>query len=492
MLKRILAVLLALVAVLAFAACKEQSELPVDSNQDGNQVVGNGEQPDNSDVSNNETDEINYEDGLSTERYDGYTFRILVRKGTLDDHAPVEEQADTVKAAVFRRNKAIEEKYGIKIVGTEASKAGYETEALNSILAGDDAYDLIYSHSRASFAYAVQGAAYNINEIEAIHLEKPWWSQDAVDSFDINGRMYILDGDITSSLTSAMVMYFNKNMFDELGFDYPYEMVLDGEWTFDEFAYLAKKGGKDLDGNGVMTPGEDRYGFYSHEWNAPINMLYAGGQKVYTKNDEGELELSLYSNKTVDVFDEFFGLMNNEACFLHITEGNINYTGNPDLFSEGRAMFQATVMKSAQEFRNMDDDFGILPYPKFDEDDEYTTTVNGEQSFCIIPITVSDVERTGAIVEALASYSAKEVTPAFYDVSLKTKHSRDEESAVMMDLIKDSIIYDIGYFCGGAFESCGRDLAKTATRDFASFYAANQSKAQSDLEAFNSDYAGIE
>ena len=45
-----------------------------------------------------------------------------------------------------------------------------------------------------------------------------------------------------------MSMFFNKNLFDELGFDYPYELVKDGEWTFDEFAYLAKKGGKDLVG----------------------------------------------------------------------------------------------------------------------------------------------------------------------------------------------------------------------------------------------------
>ena len=66
-------------------------------------------------------------------------------------------------------------------------------------------------------------------------------------------------------------------------------------------------------------------------------MLYAGGQKIYNINDEGAVELTLYSNKTVEIFDEFFSLMNNEACFLRFTEGNINYSG-PDIFSSGRAM----------------------------------------------------------------------------------------------------------------------------------------------------------
>ena len=33
--------------------------------------------------------------------------------------------------------------------------------------------------------------------------------------------------------------------------------VKDGEWTFDEFSYLAKKGGADLNGNGSLTLGEN-------------------------------------------------------------------------------------------------------------------------------------------------------------------------------------------------------------------------------------------
>ncbi len=489
MLKRLLAVLLAVLAVFVFAACKkEPTELPVDPGTNEKPPVV--ETP--GDDETVDEDEIDYEGDLSKERYDGYTYRILVRQGQITNQGPEAETGNAVHDALYRRNRQIEEKYGITITVSESSSSGYETDALNSILAGDDAYDLILPHSRAAFAYAVQGAAYNIHDIESIHLEKPWWSKNVVESCTVNDKLYVLDGDITQTLGAAMCLFFNKNIFDELGFDYPYEMVIDGEWTFDEFAYLAKKGGKDLDGNGILTPENDRYGFFASEWNAPINILYAGGQKIYDKNDEGELELALYSNKTVDIFDEFFGLMNNEACFLHMTEGNVNYTGTEDLFASGRAMITASGMSSAETYRNMDDDFGILPYPKFDEEDEYATAVNGAAHLMIIPITVSDVERTGAITEALCAYTSRDVIPVFYDVQLKTKHSRDDESSEMMDIIKDSIVYDIGYVAGGAFNSCGRDLAKTATRDFASFYAANESAALQQLAEFNRDYGGIE
>ena len=302
------------------------------------------------------------------------------------------------------------------------------------------------------------------------------------------------DGDISiNGLSNAMCILFNKRIFDELGYDYPYELVRDGEWTFDEFAYLAKKGGNDLNGDGVMNPEDDQFGFNTSEWNGPINILYTGGQKIYDKNEEGRLEVTLYSNKTVEIFDEFFSLMDNEACFLHLTNDPKNYDG-PNLFSEGRAMIAGDNLGSAKGFRNMDDDFGIIPYPKFDEDDEYATIVNGHAHLLVVPITVEDVERTGSIIEALCAIGSRDVVPAFYDVSLKTKYARDEESEAMMDIIKDSVVYDIGYVAGGVggLSSVGRELARSTTHDFASYYAAQESSAQIALEEFNEAYGGIE
>ena len=485
MMKRILAALLIAGTVFTLAACNKDDQKQPDVKPDTPI-----DQPNTPDTPT-DSDDIDYDAVLSKEKYDGYNYRILVRKGATKSQYFEESQEDIVDDAIYRRNKAVEEKYGITISASESSHGNYDTDALNSILAGDDAYDIIFTHSRAAFAYAVQGAGYNIHDISTIHMDMPWWSKNINDNCTVNGRLYVLDGDISiSSLGSAMCLLFNKRIFDEKGFDYPYEMVKDGEWTFDEFAYLAKKGGADLNGDGVIKPEDDQYGFFTSEWAAPINVLYAGGQKIYDKNDEGALELTLYSNKTVEIFDEFFSLMNNEACFLQFTEGNINYSG-PDIFQGGRAMIASGGLGSAQGLRNMDDDFGIIPYPKFDENDEYSTAINGAAPLIIIPISVSDVERTGAITEALCAYGHRDVVPAFYEVSLKSKYARDEESEEMMDIIKDSIIYDIGYVAGGPLQSVGRDLSKTTSRDFSSFYAARENSAKKSVEEFNKDYGGL-
>ena len=487
MFKKILAALLVAGTVLTLAACDKDDQKQPDTKTPDNQV----ETPGTTDNSTTEEGKIDYDAVLSKEKYDGYTYRMLVRKGAVKSQYFEEGQEDIVDDAIYRRNMTVEEKYGITITASESSSSNYDTDALNSILAGDDAYDVIFAHSRAAFAYAVQGAGYNIHDIETIHMDMPWWSKNINNNCTVNGKLYVLDGDISlSGLSNAMCLLFNKRIFDEKGFDYPYEMVRDGDWTFDEFAYLAKKGGEDLNGDGVMKPEDDQYGFVTAEWEAPINILYAGGQKIYNINDEGAVELTLYSNKTVEIYDEFFSLMNNEACFLRFTEGNINYNG-PDIFSSGRAMMASGGLGSAQGLRNMDDDFGIIPYPKFDETDEYSTAVNGVAPLIVIPISVSDVNRTGAITEALAAYGHRDVIPAFYEKSLKSKYARDEESEEMMDLIKDSIIYDMGYVAGGTFQSVGRDISKLTTHDFSSFYAARESSAKKAVEDFNKDYGGL-
>ncbi|MBQ8759666.1 MAG: extracellular solute-binding protein, partial [Clostridia bacterium] len=184
MTKRIFVAALAAVALFAFSSCKEEKPINDTQVSTGNEAVSS------------EEGEFDYDAHLSSERYDGYNYRILVRKGYTNTQYLEEDSEDNVESAVYRRNKEVEAKYGITITASESSSGGYETTALNSILAGDDAYDIIFSHSRAAFTYAVQGAAYNINDISTINLSNPWWSQDIKNSCDINGYEYVLDGDI--------------------------------------------------------------------------------------------------------------------------------------------------------------------------------------------------------------------------------------------------------------------------------------------------------
>jgi hypothetical protein len=93
----------------------------------------------------------------------------------------------------------------------------------------------------------------------------------------------------------------------------------------------------------------------------------------------------------------------------------------------------------------MDTDFGVIPIPKWDETQEnYKTYVNNISSTMIIPLNCPDPERLSAILEMIAVTSRMYVTPAYYDVALSGKFTRDEESAEMLEIIRRHRVYDFG------------------------------------------------
>ena len=466
--KKLLCILLSVLAIICLASCgddeKEEKELATLTNAD-----------------------LDFISHIEVEDMDGYNFRILTRSGMLDSQFVEEETGDIIRDAVYRRNETVKALFNIDITAIESSSSNAD-DALNTILAGDDQYDVIFPHSRVAFSYAIQNAVVDFKTISTIDLTKEWWSQDIVESGSVKNHLYILDGDIsTHRLEYAFCMFFNKRIFDELGLDYPYATAMEGNWTFDEFSKFVKQGSKDLNGDGLLKPEDDQFGYYTWNWYGPINVLYSGGQRIYTNNSKGIPELTLNSQKTVEIFSKYFALTKTDNVRLYVQKTN---EGDPagSLFREGRAMFADMGLGNAKGLRSMNDEFGILPWPKFTKDDKYATIVNGHASLMVMPITVNDYEKSGKIIEALCAFGSRDVIPAFYDVSLKTKFSRDAESENMIDLVKDAIIYDLGYASGGAFQSVGHTLAGMNNPDFASYYASNESKALSDLQDFIKSY----
>ena len=467
---KIFALLFALISVILLCACSQIEE-------------------EETDYTATESD-TSYLSHIEIEDMNGYSFRILTRPGEswVVDQVVEEETGDIINDAVYRRNETVKALFNIDITAIESSTDS-SADALNNILAGDDEYDVIFPHARTSFTYALQNSVVNYHDVETIDLTKEWWAKDIVDSCSVNNHLYVLDGDIsTKRLYYAYTVFFNKDIFDELGLDYPYRLVQEGKWTFDEFAKLVKQGAKDLNGDGLMRVDDDQFGYYAIDWFGPFSVMYSGGTRIYTKNERGIPQLTLNSAKTVRIFSEFFNLVNSEDVFMRLENVRVP---SSDIFRDGRAMFADKSLGDAKHLRDMTSEFGILPYPKFDESDSYASLIGGGSSLMVMPITVEDYNKTGKIIEALCAIGSRDVIPAFYDVSLKTKFSRDAESEEMIDIIKDTLVYDLGYLSGGALQSTGYDLAHRTNPDFAAYYAAFESKALSDLKNFLSTYGGV-
>ena len=428
---------------------------------------------------------------LPEANYEGYTFTFYGTDAELKFQFCEEENGDTMNDAVYKRNRAVSDRFNVEFEFVECGD-NKGMDAMTSVIAGDDVYDVIMPTGRYAFQYGMQGLALDWNtDLPWIDLDAEWWDQDARESFEIMKKLNVMTGDIDyGTLAATKTMYFNRAIFDELGWDYPYQTVLDGNWTFDKMCELAVASARDLNGDTAIDLENDLLGFANTWWGMPMNILKTAGVRVCDTDANGEMILTLNSERTVEVFDKFFKMMEEDGFYIQLKDD-----GTPlvNAFRDSRLTFVEFTLKTALTLRDMKDEFGIIPCPKFDETMEnYATGVDASCNLFVVPISVSNPERTSAIIEALAYESWKIVTPAFFDVTLSVKFARDEESVQMLDIIRASKIYDVGYFSGdvpSSMSSIGKNLTETADHNFSSYYAANEAPALAKIAEINKAYA---
>lgn len=165
-------------------------------------------------------------------------------------------------------------------------------------------------------------------------------------------------------------------------------------------------------------------------------------------------------------------------------------------FRNGRALFYDPNINAIKDLRDMDDDFGIIPWPKYDESiDAYYSNVDAGCNLFIVPVTCSDAERASVILEACAYEGWKSVLPIYYDVVLTTKFTRDQDSEKMIDIIRAGRVFDIGYYFynnSNDLNSFGWYLAHDKSHSFASIYAKYEPVVQKQYDEVNTAFTALE
>ena len=113
---------------------------------------------------------------LPEKDYEGFDFHMLIRNNPrwIEDMYVEKATGEIVDDAIFERNSMIAEKYNISITYQPSSHDNTETDAVKTILAGDDAYSLVMAHGRAAFAYANQGLVLDWNtDLPYVNLDNP-------------------------------------------------------------------------------------------------------------------------------------------------------------------------------------------------------------------------------------------------------------------------------------------------------------------------------
>lgn len=383
-------------------------------------------------------------DNIEEEDMGGREFRILVRESLTDEFFIEEETGEPVDDAIYLRNRKIEERFNIELKERTAPHNQAGSTAVKSIKSGEDAYDLVAENMVLLASAALNKPFINLKEIDSLDLSGVWFFQDAVKELSVNEKLYILPGEACSTILQASYCYyFNKSLIADHGLENPYTLVLEGKWTLDNFTSMIKGLYRDLNGDSNKDLG-DFYGFSAFNVSHPVTYTYSSGMRVTKIGSLGIPEFAVPNEKVYANFAKVFALhCNNPDTFGAKME---EQTAAVELFKNRQAVFLTETIGSTEDFRILEDDFGIIPFPKYDEtQDKYYTFADGYASMMAVPITVRDTEQAGKIITALNAESWKTVIPQYYDMAIKVKYVRDDESVQVLDILLDGRVFDFGY-----------------------------------------------
>jgi len=428
---------------------------------------------------------------LSDKDLGGYTFRVAKQdpaqvSWSLNTLFVEEENGEILNDTIFKRNQDAMEKYNFKIT-EKVDAADPSSYISNTVMAGEDEYDAVLM--RLDIAKNVDnGILWNLLALPNLNTEKLYWDQNLVRDVALKGNLPFINGDIlVTDDESTMILTYNRPMAEDFKIENLYDVVRAGKWTVDKMLSCMKLVNEDLDANGTWDE-NDRYGlmFANNAAAAP----YFGAFDVYLyEMDEksGEPVFTGKSERAHTAFEKMNSILSDTTLsfdWSKITQNTSVVIAN--MLGNKQALFQSMVLSMVRRnYRDIELDFGILPLPKFDEAQaEYGTIVNLATPFISVPVTVSEPETVGFILEALAAASG-DVTETYYSVCMESKYTRDEESYEMIELARQKLTYDMGfvYNWGGLSAAITKDIM-TSGGNYASLVASYDTAANEAMKLY--------
>ncbi len=391
-----------------------------------------------------------------------------------------EDTGDLVVSAVYNRQSSVEERLNVKFdVISGDTVSGWADKVRSEVMAGGGAYDLVWGPQSVTTPLLLDGLYLDLSDAKYIDYSQPWWNTALMDEFTVGGRRPLLAGDISLSILSyTSCIYFNKEAFSSITGRTDndlYQLVLDGRWTMDQLAEYCKLCYRDVNGDTTYDDA-DQYGMGAVTASTTDHMTYDAGIRCTTRGKDGVPVFTMNNEQTVKYADKLYNLLyNNPGVHVYkATQDTLRIT-LPNKLMNGEVAFMCGYFYSASLLRDMKTDYGIIPYPKLDETiDHYGALVHDSAMLVSVPVTCDCKDAVMAAIEAIAAENYRTVTPAYYEVALKTKYVRDDISGQIIDMIHDACTTDFAYVHNNNLNSIGhimRQLAEAKSADFASTYA---------------------
>ena len=416
----------------------------------------------------------------------GYTYRAYVRThagDTLDEQLAngnnnykcidfwVEEderEQDAISYAVYSRNSKIEADYNCKI--RQISSNGSQIEHLTNAYANGDGYDLTIISAKPAAQAATRNLLRNLKAMNNVDLTHASFDQNSINELSVQNKLYFLSGDMNiSTLEIAGLSIANMEFYADLAdsivelfegdqsYANLYTIVNSNKWTIENMMKIATLATLDVDEtNGDLSAVDkgDTIGYYQYLYST-IWYFYSAGGRITQKNEDGIPELTIQSAKSQEIANYLYDHVNSVISVPWIPNSysallDQNFLTGQVLFMDCSLFEVRTQIYPYSEF-----EYGILPCPIYEEGADYHSVAyfNNWAHLWAIPSMVANEEYAERMLQIMATYSSlKDSTMhAYYDRTVYLNAAPDNGSRGVMDVIRQSIVYDIAliYDWGG-------------------------------------------
>ncbi len=432
------------------------------------------------------------DDGLDDHDYEGRKFRVACINYAEENWVVPEEkrnQGDLLVDAKFERTEKIKNRFNVDFEVVYSGTYGEVDDYVSkTILSSTDEFDLMEGMVMSMGNLVIKNLFLNWYDLEHIDFSRPWWYESNSTELTYDNKAIIAISHLNySAVGGSQALFFNKDMAQNYDLGDLYGVVLAGDWTWDYFTELIKDIYLD-DGNDTRDT-NDTYGMAQGTGTAINAYLWGFDNSVAKKNADGIPEVSVQTDKIdaiVNAIYDFCFNTNGVYCDPAGQQGGyVQYVD--DMFYSGRSIFKQGSLATVtdEKMRNFEPEYGILPLPKWDENQaEYKTMVGGAHTAMAIPKTAKDTEFIGRIVEAMSAESWKTVTPTLYETALKTRYLRDSESKEIMDIIIENTQFDFGtvYDNWKGFAFMLQFMMEGGNNNFRSYYTSRQANAKAQIK----------
>lgn len=417
-------------------------------------------------------------------KFDGKTINILYWEDVEHEEFKSDgETGDPVNDAIYKRNLTVEERLGVTInfipqAGDSADLNNWVKRVEAELQSGANSFDIMAGYSLSVAATATKGYCFNLLDEDCMYLdlEMPWWPDRLITEATINDKLFFASGDISANALYMMyVCYVNTAIHADMGLENIFDLVDNNQWTYDKFIEMCHNVYFDNNADGIKNSG-DRFGYmvsgiHSDPW------FYGSGALIAEKDASGMLVASTTfgGERVIKSLEKITNLLYNttDGLYTASVEHQREFNNGNLLFITDRARVSFKVLLSDSL------NYSIVPCPKYDSNqDSFVTVMGNPFTLYAIPIdaTSDELPMLSAFIETYASEAYRQVTPAVFEITLKTKYVQEEDSARMYDIIRENLTFDLGRIFSDSL--IGQGTFRDAIKNNAASSWASMTKSQ--------------